>query len=602
MTHPTTFGAGWLNRLALAFTAAVLLTVGAGAALANEEVLNLQDDHSMWVMPNQNYAGWNYSELDRINRHNVDNLRVAWAFQTGVLDSHEAQPLVIGSTMYVLTPKPNTLYALDLTRQGFIKWSFAPEMDTERAGSLACCGAQTRGMMYAEGKILFNTLDGQLFAVNANDGSVAWDTQVADLDLGETTTTNPLVVGDNVIIGNEGGERGVRGWVAAYDLNSGEQQWKFYSTGPNEDMGIGERFNPFYADDQVEEPGVQSWYEDSWEHGGGTNWGYWTYDQDTNLFFYGTSNCAPWNPDYRRDPATAPGFDEYGNKYCASLLARDATSGELVWAYSVTPQDQWDFDEPGQNFLVDLEMDGEMRKTLVKPARNGFFYVFDRETGEILNEPFTYTSVNWASSIDLDTGRPVFNEETIAYTDVEIPICPFIAGNNWFNDAYSPRTGLVYFAAENRCSSLTPIEGEFTAGENYILMKFGQSHAGPGGYLGELQAWDPVTGEKAWGIKTQTSRNAFPVLATAGDLIFQGTDKGELRAVDARNGQVLWSFRTGSNFRNSPISYVGPDGKQYLAVISSQAPRDPEIGEDTEPEAEGRYRRAGSTLYVFSLP
>lgn len=601
MTELSGAKGGWRQLLSV-LSAVVLASLLSGAALANEEVLNLQDDASIWVMPNQNYAGWNYSPLNRINRHNVDQLQVAWTFPTGVMDSHEAQPLVVGNTMYVLTPKPNSLYALDLSRQGFIKWSFIPEMDTERAGALACCGAQTRGLMYAEDKIFFNTLDGQLFAVNASDGSEVWQKQVADLDLGETTTTNPLIVGDNVIVGNEGGERGVRGWVAAFDIDTGEEQWKFYSTGPNDEMGIGERFDPFYPADQVEEPGVESWYQDSWEQGGGTNWGYWTYDPELNLFYYGTSNCAPWNPDYRRDPATAPDFENYGNKYCASLLARDAETGELAWAYSLTPQDQWDFDEPGQNILVDLEIDGEMRETLVKPARNGFFYVFDRATGEILNDPTTYTNVNWASGVDTETGLPIFNEETIAYTDVEIPICPFIAGNNWFNDAYSPRTGLVYFAAENRCSTLTAIEGDFVAGENYILMRFGESHAGPGGYLGELQAWDPVKGEKVWGIKSQDSRNAFPVLATGGDLLFQGTDKGELRAVDARDGQVLWSFRTGSNFRNSPISYVGPDGKQYLAVIASQAPSDPEIGEETPPQAEGRYRRAGSTLYVFQLP
>lgn len=586
----------------LALLAALCLALVAGAALANDEILAMQDDPGNWVMPNQNYAGWNYSPLDQIDRTNVDQLRVAWTFQTGVLDSHEAQPLVIGNTMYVLTPKPNTLYALDLSRDGVIEWSFAPEMDTERAGSLACCGAQTRGMTYADGKIYFNTLDGQLFAVDAQSGEPVWSKQVADLDLGETTTTNPLIVHDNVIIGNEGGERGVRGWVAAYDLDSGDEKWKFYSTGPNDEMGIGERFEPFYESDRLEQPGVDSWYGDSWEVGGGTNWGYWTFDPDLNLFYYGTSNCAPWNPDYRRDPAFAPGFDEYANKYCASLLARDATSGELVWAYSHTPQDQWDFDEPGQNFLADLEIEGETVEALIKPARNGFFYVFDRATGEILLEPWTYTHVTWASGVDMETGMPNVNPDAVMYTGVEIPICPFIAGNNWFNDAYSPRTGLVYFAAENRCSSLTAVEGEYTPGENYILMEFGESRPGPGGWVGELQAWDPVTGEKAWGIKSEGVRNNKPVFVTGGDLVFQGTDEGRFRALDAESGEELWSFRTGSDFRNSPISYVGPDGKQYVAVIASRAPSDPEIGEDTPADAEGRYRRTGSTLYVFTLP
>ena len=593
--------ADWTRRAFLLVVIIILLAVS-GGVVANEELLSLEQDPAIWIMPNQNYAGWNYSPLDQINRSNVADLQVAWTFQTGITDSHEAQPLVIGNTMYVLTPKPNTLYALDLTRDGVIKWSFAPEMDTERAGALACCGAQTRGMTYGDGKIFFNTLDGQLFAVDAESGEVVWQTQVADLDIGETTTTNPLVVNENIIVGNEGGERGVRGWAAAYDLNTGEEKWKFYSTGPNEEMGIGERFQPFYADDQVEEPGLDSWYEDSWQLGGGTNWGYWTYDPELNLFYYGTSNCAPWNPDYRRDPAVAPAFDIYQNKYCASLLARDADTGELVWAYSITPQDQWDFDEPGQNFLIDLEIDGELRQTIVKPARNGFFYIFDRATGEILVEPWTYTNVNWAERIDMETGRPVVEDDAVMYTGIEIPICPFIAGNNWFNDAYSPRTGLVYFAAENRCSTLTGVEGEFTPGENYILMEFGESYTGPGGWLGELQAWDPVTGEKVWGIKSEAERNNKPVLATAGDLVFQGTDQGMFRGLDALTGEHLWDFRTGSDFRNSPISYIGPDGKQYIAVIASRAPSDPEIGEETPPDDAGRYRRTGSTLYVFGLP
>lgn len=585
------------------FVALCLFVLGAGgAALANPELLELERDPAVFVMQNQNYAGWNYSPLDRINRHNVRNLRVAWTFQTGITDSHEAQPLVVGNTMYVLTPKPNTLYALDLTRDGVIKWSFAPQMDTATAGALACCGAQSRGLGYADGKIYFNTLDGQLFAVDASTGQVVWQRVVGDLELGETTTTAPLIVHDHVIVGNEGGERGVRGWVAAYDLQTGEEKWKFYSTGPNDEMGIGENFRPYYADDQVENPGVDTWYRDSWQRGGGTMWGYWSYDPELDLFYYGTANCSPWNPDYRRDPAIAPAFDIYQNKYCASILARNGTTGELVWAYSVTPQDQWDYDEPGQNFLVDLEIDGELRKTLVRPARNGFFYVHDRETGELIKEPWTYTTVTWASSVDMETGRPVFNEDAVAYTDVEIDICPFIAGNNWFNDAYSPRTGLVYFVAENVCSSLTALRGEYTPGENYILMEFGQSRTGPGGWQGELQAWDPVSGEKAWGVKSVALRNNKPLYATAGDLIFIGTDEGLFKALDARTGEELWSFRTGSDFRNSPMSYIGPDGKQYIAVISSRAPSDPAIGEDTPADAAGRYRRTGSTLFVFSLP
>ena len=588
-------------RLALAgVTAAALL----GTAMANDDLLRIQQDPGQVAMANVNYQGWNFSPLDRINTYNVRNLQVKWTFQLGVTDSLEAPPLVVGDTMYVLTPKPNTLYAIDLVNPGVLKWSFRPDMPGLEQAK-ACCGAQTRGLTYAEGKLFFNTLDGQLFALDANTGEVVWhNPSVVDLSITETTTNAPLVVGDNVIIGNEGGERGVRGWVAAFDIDTGELKWKCYSTGPNDDMCITDRFQPFYAVDQVPEPGVSTWFGDSWLRGAGTAWGYFTYDPESNLFYYGTSNCGPWNADYRRDPATAPGFDEYPNKYCASLLARDATTGELVWAYSLTPQDQWDYDEIGQNFLIDLVINGELRKTLVKPARNGFFYVFDRLTGELLHEPKPYTTVTWASGFDMERGVPIINDDAVFYTDIPSPglVCPLIAGNNWYNDAYSPVTGLVYFQAENRCARFVGIEGEYVPGESYNLTQRTDTQDGPGGWVGELQAWDPVRNEKVWGLKASIGMDNKPVMVTAGNLVFGGTDAGLFRAVDARNGEVLWTFRTGGDFRGSPISFLGPDGRQYVAVVTSRAPSDPQVGQDTAADNAARYRRAGSTLYVFGLP
>lgn len=588
----------------LALCVVLLLGVlaGAQAALANAALLQLQNVPGQWVMPNGNYSGWNYSPLDRINRNNVKDLRVKWTFQIGVTDSLEAEPLVVGNTMYLLTPKPNTLMALDLTRDGYIKWTFKPDMPgLEKA--VACCGAQSRGPYYSDGKLFFNTLDGQLFAVDAETGKPLWNTQVTDLSITETTTTAPLVVGNNVITGVEGGERGIRGYVAAYDINTGALKWKYYNMGPNEEMGIGPRFKPFYADDKVANPGTSTWYGDSWKQGGGTVWGFMSYDPGSNLFYYGTGNCGPWNPDYRRDPATAPGLDTYTSKYCASVMARDASTGELTWAYSITPQDQWDFDEPGNQFIVDLKINGKARKALVMPARNGFVYVWDRVTGELLSEPKKYTTVTWAERIDMQTGRPVYNENTLIYTGVQTtdPVCPNIAGNNWFNDAYSPKTGLIYFQAENTCSKFTGAEGEYKPGERYVLIDRTTAETGPGGYMGELIAWDPVAGKKAWGLKSEATKDNKPVLATGGGLVFGGTDQGLVRAVDALNGKVLWTFRTGSDFRNSPISYTGPDGKQYIAVISSHAPSDDPVGPDVAPDNAARYRRTGSTLYVFGL-
>lgn len=594
--------AAWRNGLLAACAGAALLLTS--VASANDSLKEIFSDPGQWGISNGNYEGWNYSELDQINEDNVDSLVVKWTLQLGVTDSLEAPPIVIGDTMYILTPKPNTVYSIDLEREGYINWSYrADQPDLEKA--TACCGAQSRGISYADGRIVINTLDGQLLALDADTGEELWNVQVADLSISETTTNSPLIVDNLIIIGNEGGERGVRGWVAAHDLETGDEVWKYYSTGPNDEMGIGERWNPYYdIDKRWTEPGVDTWYGDSWKLGSGTTWGYFTYDPESNLFYYGTSNCAPWNPDYRRDPAVAPAFDDYPNKYCASTIARDATSGEMIWAYSNTPQDQWDFDEPGQNFVADLEIDGETVRALFKPGRNGFFYVHDAATGELLVEPYPYGDVNWASGVDMETGVPIWNDDAVVYTDIQtdIAICPFIGGNNWYNDAYSPQTGLVYFQAENTCATFKGTEAEYTPGENYLLMEMGTAEVGPSGWQGELQAWNPVTGEKVFGIEAETGKDAVPVFATAGNLVFGGTDTGEFRAVHATSGDILWKFRTGSNFRGSPISYLGPDGEQYVAVVTSQAPNDPQIGEDTDADAAGRFRRAGTTLYVFGLP
>lgn len=589
------------NPLAVLLAAVMALGI-TGSAFANAELLELQEDPAQFVMPNGNYSGNNYSALDQINRDNVADLQVAWTFQTGVSDQHEAQPLVVGSTMFILTPKPNSLIALDLENEGAILWSFTPDMDTDRAGAMACCGAQSRGAAYADGRIFFTTLDAQLFSLDAQTGEVLWQTVIADLDIYETTPGNPLLVDNLLIIGTEGGDRSVRGRVAAYDIDTGEQVWNFFNTGSDQDMGITDRFQPFYADDQVEEPGLSTWYGDSWEIGGGTAWGWFTYDPDLNLVYYGTSNCSPWNADYRRDPMTAPGYDTYHNKYCASLVARDVTTGEMVWAHSHTPQDSYDYDEPGQNILADLEIDGEERRVIIKPARNGWFYVFDAATGEIVNEPFAYTTVNWASHIDLETGRPVIYDTHFSYTGHTFDICPFISGNNVENDSYSPNTGLVYFMAENVCSSLGGIAGEFTPGEYYLLMEFGQNFTGEGGWMGELQAWDPVTGEKVWGVQHENSKNLKPVFSTGGDLVFRGTDQGLFVAHDALTGEELWSFRTGSDFKGPAMSYVGPDGNQYIAIVASSGPTAADIGPDTPADAAARYSRPGGTLYVFGLP
>ena len=590
------------------------------AAVAQEDSA---DDPAQWVMPNANYAGWNYSPLDQITVDNVEQLTMAWTTQLGIQDSYEASPLVIGDTMYIVTPKPNYVYALDLVRQGVIKWEFRPEIpDLETAVRSACCGAQSRGLAYADGRIFYATLDGQVFALDSETGEEIWRAENANIATGETVSAMPLLIGDKVIVGVAGGERGVRGHVTAYSTDTGRFRWRYYSMGPNNEVGIGSRFDPFYPDDRIPDPALDTWYGDSWRRGGGSVWGWFTYDPELNLFYYGTSNCGPWNPDYRREWGVVEldedgGLTGFRNNYCSSILARDANSGELIWAYNVTPQDQWDLDEPSANILVDLEIDGQPRKALVRAARNGFFYVFDRATGEMLLEPWMFVYNDLIQGVNMETGRPRYDIGKIMFTDLEdrqkyvpdaedtaVGWCPGIAARNWQNDAFSPRTGLLYTSTSNRCGMLRMIEGEYVPGQGYTLRERGGRAPRPPNeeVVGELQANDPVAGETVWRIQWTTANNA-PVMATGGDLVFQGgPNEGVVRAFDARTGETVWTFRTGSNFRNSPITYIGPDGRQYVAIIGSQRPGSVQVMPDAEPDAGARFRRAGSALYVFALP
>jgi PQQ-dependent dehydrogenase (methanol/ethanol family) len=610
---------------AVALLALAGLFTASSQTMAHQRLAGLQNDPKQWVMPNGNYAGWNYSGLDQINVGNVRNLTMAWSSQLGMLDTFEASPLVIGDTMYIVTPKPNYVYALDLKRDGVIKWEFRPEMSQlDATMKAACCGAQTRGLAYADGRIFFSTLDGQVFALNAADGKVVWRAENANIAIGETVTAPPLVINDKVIIGVAGGEKGVRGHITAYNIETGSMRWRYYSTGPNNEVGIGPRFKPFYPDDKIPNPALDSWYGDSWKRGGGALWGWYTFDPELNLFYYGTSNCGPWNPDYRRkfgavDLDQQGGLATYRNNYCASILARDANSGELVWAYNVTPQDGWDLDEPSASLIVDLEIGGRQRKTLVHPARNGFFYVFDRATGEILLKPWPFVHNDIIKGVDMVTGRALYDIRKIMFTrledrlkyvpdakDTNVTWCPGIAARNWFQDAYSPRTGLVYTPTSNQCGTQKVVEGAFAPPADYMLREGTGPGAGPlapgAKSAGELQANNPVTGKTVWRVEWKAANNA-PVMATAGDVLFQGgPNEGVFRAFNARTGEVVWSFRTGSNFRGSPISYQGPDGRQYVAIIGSQLGANVQVQADAPEDSDARFRRSGATLYVFALP
>ena len=626
---------------------AAALAAGAGLATgasANDDVDALVANPGNVVMPNINYAGWNYSTLDQITLDNVDQLQIAWTWQVGILDSHEASPLVVGDTMYIVSPKPNYVYALDLTRDGVIKWEFRPDMNVEEATRQGCCGAQTRGLNYAEGKIFFNTLDGQVFALDATTGEALWRTVGADLAIGETTVGNMLVMNDILVAGNAGGERGVRGKVQAFDINTGALQWVMYNMGPDNEVGITPGYQAFYPDNQHS---LQTWYGDSWRRGGGTVWGYFTADLERNAFYYSTGNCGPWNPDYRREWGVVTldedgGLVDYRNNWCASTIARDATAGHLLWAVNNTPADPWDYDEPLINPLVTVGG----TDAVIRSARNGYFFVWDRDTGELLNDPFPTVYVDWSNGYNRETGRARMNIDkwmfstvedrrrytdadpgTLAdgtkvadYTGTEVTVCPSINARNWQNDAYSPRTGLLYTPFAVGCRTQVVIEGEFTPGEGYTLQRgagaapipraypdytaanYGQlipvTEPLAGGFLGAI---DVEGNDFAWR-HGWNQANQMPIMATATGLLFQGgVDSGMMRAFDATNGDIVWEFRTGSRFNQSPITYLH-DGKQYVAIIASSAAANTAVAYDATPDNANRYRRSGSTLYVFALP
>lgn len=532
------------------------LNVSIGPAPANGEV-NLPTDDGQWIRPAKDFASTRFSGLTEINTTNVKNLRSVGTFSTGVLRGHEAAPIVVGSTMYIITPFPHYVYALDLTKPGFpAKWTFNPKPELASQG-VACCDVVNRGLVYDKGRLFFNTLDDHTIALDAATGKPVWNTKVGDINLGETITMAPLVVKGRVLVGDSGGEMGVRGWLKGLDESSGQVVWTAYHTGPDSDVLIGPNFKAFYQKDQGKNLGVSTWPADAWKIGGGTMWGWISYDSTADLIYYGSANPGPWNPEVR------PG----DNKWTSTLFARRPETGEAVWAYQLSPHDLHDYDGINEQILIDLNIGGTTRKTLVRPERNGYVYVMDRTNGEVISAT-PYGFVNATSGVDLKTGALQYNpEKETKVGKVVRDICPAAPGmKDWQPSSYSPKTGMLYIPHQNLCMDEEGTEANYIAGTPYVGMNV-KIVAGPGGNRGELEAWNPVSGRQVWAIKED-----LPVwsgtVATAGDLVFYGTMDGWFKAVDARTGAILWQYKTGSGIIGQPITYRGPDGHQYVAVLS----------------------------------
>jgi lanthanide-dependent methanol dehydrogenase len=565
------------------------------------------DDDGQWTMPAKNYSSTRFSGLSEINTSNAKELRLAWTFSTGVLRGHEAAPLVVGSTMYVVTPFPNYLYAIDLAQPGgAMKWRYDPQQ-TRAAPGVACCDVVNRGAAYADGTIFYNTLDAHTVAVDAETGREKWKTKLGDINRGESMTMAPLVVKGKVLVGNSGGEFGIRGWLTALDAATGKIAWRAYHTGPDSAVLIGASFDPPYAADKKKDLGLTTWNAEQWKVGGAGVWGWISYDPELDLIYYGTSNPGVWNP------ALRPG----DNKWASSIFARDPDTGEARWAYQWTPHDEHDYDGINENLLLELPIGGAgspPRRVLVRPERNGFIYVMDRATGRILSAD-PYGPVTWASRIDLQTGRPVLNAEKATGNRLARNVCPAAPGmKDWQPSAFSPRTGWLYLPYNNLCMDYEGTDASYIAGTPYVGARV-RMYAGPGGHRGVFAAWDPVARRKVWEIKEN-----FPVwsgaVVTAGDVVFYGTMDRWFKAVNARTGEVLWQTRVGSGIIGQPMTYRGPDGKQYVAVLSGvggwagaaalglMPDKDPNIGLGFPIAVKDlpEHTPQGGMLYVYALP
>jgi PQQ-dependent dehydrogenase (methanol/ethanol family) len=562
-------------------------------------------DDGNWVMPGKDYAATRFSALNQVTPANVSRLALSFTFSTATTHGYEAPPLVVNGTMYLVTPFPNYLYALDLTKAGApTKWVFKPKPVAASQG-VACCDTVNRGAVYDQGKIFFNTLDGQTIAVDANSGQQVWRTQLGDIQKGETITMAPLVADGKVLVGNSGGEMGVRGWLAALDEGSGKLVWRAFSTGPDKDVLIGARFKPFYASDRGTDLGVKTWPPEAWKIGGGTVWGWLSYDPETKLIYYGVGNPGPWNPDQR------PG----DNKWTTGVFARDVSSGQAVWFYQTTPHDIFDHDDINEIILADIPWKGGRRPVLFRLARAGFFYVQDRRTGQVLSTaPYGY--VNAYKGVDLKTGRMIPNHDKDTHAGrVVRDICPASPGmKDWNASAFSPITGLVYIPHNNLCMDYGAMQANYISGTPYVGADV-KMYAGPGGNRGVFTAWDPIRQRKVWEIPEDLPLWS-PALATAGGVVFYGTMDGWFKAVDARTGKQLWRFKAGSGIIGQPISYRGPDGRQYIAfvagvggwagaVVSAKMDtRDPTgaLGFANAVKDLPMKSTAGGMLYVFTLP
>jgi alcohol dehydrogenase (cytochrome c)/quinohemoprotein ethanol dehydrogenase len=596
-----------MRKLALPLLAAFalagcseLLPTPAENGINSGDLIAAGDDHANWITHGRTYSEQRFSPLDQINAETVGDLGLAWYADMDTARGQEATPLVIDGRMY-LTTAWSKVKAFDAAT-GEPLWDFDPEVPGETAVK-ACCDTVNRGLAAWGEMLFFGTLDGRLIALDRNNGDVMWETVTVDQTQSYTVTGAPRVIGDKVIIGNGGAEFGVRGYVAAYDVRTGEEAWRFYTV-PAGDEG---RDAPEHLLQAAETWNMDALAGSDAIGGGGTVWDSMAYDAELDMLYIGVGNGSPWNRAYR-----SPGEDGTGegdNLYLSSIVAIRPDTGEYVWHYQTTPGETWDYTATQHIILADMEIEGQQRQVLMQAPKNGFFYVLDRATGGFISaEP--YVPVNWATGID-ENGRPIENPEArVDKTGKPALVTPgALGGHNWHPMAYHPDENLVYIPAFEAAMIYAPEENwkpdrargfnvGFKMGANDLPPDLGIRRQVAGTLTGRLIAWDPVAQEPRWTVEHPGPWNGG-LLATAGGLVFQGTAGSEFNAYAAGSGEKLWSFAAQTGVVAPPMTYT-VNGEQYIAVLAGWGGAYATTGDRGLIAAKAPVRNI-SRLFVFKL-
>jgi alcohol dehydrogenase (cytochrome c) len=532
-----------MTRIAFAL---VIAASAASAQVSFDRILHAGQEPQNWLSYSGGVESQRYSALNEIKSGNVKDLELKWVFQARSTEKFEATALVVDGILYTVQA-PNDVVAIDATT-GRVFWIYSYVPSTE---ARPCCGRVNRGLAILGNTLFMATIDAHLIALDAKTGQAIWDTEIAKPEAGYAMTLAPLVVKDKVIIGTAGGEYGIRGFIAAYDAQTGKEAWRFYTIpGPGE-------------------PGNQTWAGDSWKHGGASVWMTGSYDPDLNLTYWGIGNPGPdWNGDNRAGD----------NLYSDCVVALDADTGKLKWYFQFTPHDEFDYDAVQVPVLAQMDWQGRQRKVMLWGNRNGFFYVLDRTSGQFLQgKPFT--KVNWATGLD-ERGRPMRAPGmTPSQEGTRIYPGP-VGGTNWYSPSYSPHTGLFYIPTWDGYSApYVKRKDEYKEGQLYFGgnanspvpalrgLQFNNRNEEDG--FGVIRAMDPKSGEKKWEFK-MTEMTDSGILTTASDLLFTGNREGYFLALDARDGTLLWKVLLGSHVSSGPMSYsVG--GKQYVTVAAGSS-------------------------------